>query len=212
MSKGRKERQPFNIFWLVVLAAMCVVIVADISRADEISSGQNCAGKSSACLNGGDSVAIGLGSPSFGAAIDQCLSTKSQTWLWGIWGNQDSESNYWCMGAQYRQLGLYDAAARVWCSKAGMNSLYSSHQECMSALSAPPEQPREAPVVAARLDDAVEDLHAAEIEEYQMLVADMQASYENLTAAEPQVVERTVVQEVERFTDDQRVRLAEIKE
>ena len=216
MSKGKKERQPFNIFWLVVLAAMCVVIIADVSRADEISSGRDCAGKSSACANqlvdiaGDSSKALGLGfsSPSFGTAIAQCVATEASNFVFGAYGKQKVVVNYWCMGSSLYQLGKYDAAARVWCAKTDLGDLYLSEGECVSALSASPEAPaEEAPVVVYE-----EDMHAAEIEEQQMLIADLAAKYENLAAAEPQTqtIERTIV--VPKLSESQRTALAEVKE
>jgi hypothetical protein len=56
--------------------------------------------------------------------------------------------------------------------------------------------------------EELEDLHAAEIEEQQMLLADMEAKIANLESS--QRISQTVVREVPLLSDSQRAKLAEV--
>jgi hypothetical protein len=220
MTKGRKEHEPVRLFWFVVLVAMIAVLVADISRADEISSGRDCAGKSSACANqlvdvpvniaGDSSKALGLGfsSPSFGVAISQCLATKSSNWVFGAYGKQSVVSNYHCMGLAYLQAGMLTAGEYILCTHTELSDM----PDCSAAVGEFSRLVAPEPVETANTDDIDAEYYAqAEmIEDQQMLIADLAAKYENLAQAEPRTIERTVVQQVPALSEKQRMALAQV--
>jgi hypothetical protein len=211
MSKGQKSKQPVSIFWLVVIAVVAVIVVSQIARADE------CAGKSSACSNqnvsiagdNSDALGIGFSSPSFGVAVAQCVATESRNFAFGAYGHQKVVVNYWCVGSSLYQMGKYYGAALALCKKTDLGKLYPSQDACLKDLSAPPAEVMAAPIVA--YDDAeLEELVAAELEDYQMLVSDMQAKIANLDNYEP--VQRTIVQQIPVLTESQRSQLQALKQ
>ena len=189
MTKGPKQYQPINPLWLVLVALAVVVIVSQVANAQhEVDVRQsNDMNTATGNVLGGDAIGVGFSSPSFGAAIAQCIATEASNWAFGAYGKQKVIVNYWCMGSSLYQMGRYDAAARVWCHRTDLGDLYPSRSVCMESLS---EGPVEAPVVvveggienSAFMDQhaETEELLAAEVEEYQMLVVDMQAKLDNL--------------------------------
>jgi len=208
MNKGKKEFQPINPLWVVIFAVAIAIIVSQVANAQESfqSNDMNTVGGD---IGGNDALGIGFSSPSFGAAISQCIATKSENYVFGAFGRQTVIVNYWCMGSSLYQMGKYDAAARVWCQKTDLGDLYPSQGECMKDLSAAPETPIVAPIVEGGIEDStfmdqhveIEDALAAEVEVYQMQMVDMRASIDNLENSRQQEAMRkaAVKQEIAEY-------------
>jgi hypothetical protein len=198
--------KPVNISWFLIACLLFTMLWVATGEAQEQrqSNDQN---EVQGHIVGSDALGLGLSSPSFGAAIAQCVATEASNFAFGAYGKQKVVVNYWCMGSSLYQMGHHDMAARVWCEKTDLGALYPSIGECINVASRPPETAVAAPVeVVSTPFDELEELHAAELEEQQMLLADLEAKIMNLQ--QPQV--RTIIQEKERFTPEQAAKLREV--
>ena len=215
-----------SAWWVVAILVAGMAVIAKSDAQETVIGDGPCAGRSSACSDqnvlvegvtvGGDkhdALGLGFSSPSFGAAIAQCVATEAGNYLFGAYGRQKVVVNYWCMGSSLRQLGLYDMSARVWCEKTDLGDLYPSIGECINAASTPPQSARDEPVEVSQVVDELEELHAAEIEEQLMLLADMQAKIMNLeTELDRAQPPQTIIQQVPALSDEQRQALKGLKD
>ena len=208
MSKGQNEFQPINPLWVVIVAVAIAIIVSQVANAQESfqSNDMNTVGGD---IRGSDALGIGFSSPSFGAAISQCVYTKAQNWFWGVWGNQDIGPNYHCMGLAYLQNGMLTAGTLYLCGHTELGELGDDCPAAVAEFSRQvlPEQPVDASEGgienSAFMDQhaEAEELLAAEVEEYGMLMLDMRASIDNLENSRQQEVMRkaAVKQEIAEY-------------
>jgi hypothetical protein len=67
-------------------------------------------------VGGSDNLALGLGSPSFGAAIGDCMGTQARSFLFGLYGQQTLTESYWCEAFNLASAGYPEAAAYILCN------------------------------------------------------------------------------------------------
>jgi len=209
MTRQNKER-----CWTALIIVVSVIALASQANAsgDRVTQSNDMnnqtTGDVATTLNtgGNDALGIGFSSPSFTSAISQCLATKSSNWLFGAYGAQKIVSNYHCMGLAYLSAGMTTAGEYILCTHTELSNL----PDCESAIkefkfpSAPP--PDANAEGGSNLSDVLEQFaeddqyQREQYEEQMMLVADLQAKYDNLASADPvQVTTREIVEVQQPF-------------
>lgn len=203
-----------NFGWFILAIVAGFLISWKAAKAQEIvTNAGDCAGRSSACADlntvvdvqgatiGGDNhkaVGIGLSSPSFTAAISQCVATEALSLAFGAWGKQKVVANYHCMGLAYLRSGMFNAGEYILCTHTELSHM--GEDECKAAVKqfVLPIVTEPEPEPSAELLE-LEEYHEERLEEQQMLIADMQAKIMNLeTELETELaqVPEPVVQQV----------------
>jgi len=126
---------------------------------------------------GNDAWGIGFSSPSFGAAISQCVATKASNWFFGAFSKQGVISNYHCMGLAYLRAGMVTAGEFYLC---GYTELSELGDACPAAVA---EFQRVIAPPPSDDDDGEEEYHAEQMAEQAMMYEDFQAKIRNLEDA-----------------------------
>lgn len=209
MSKGRKEFQPSNILWLVIAAVVVILLVSE-SKAQHQSNDMN--NQTAGDITGGNvafsgkgSYAIGQGS--FDVDINQCMGSVARSFVFGLYGDQKLQQNYWCHAESLFRLHRYEAAAHIWCNKTYLGELYESVESCVADMGEPPAMPEPAPEEPVAADE-YEDMHVAQLEEQQERIDELAA----LITRAPRTEKKTVYQQQPLLNERQRAALEELKE
>ena len=216
MSYKNPQLEKKKIDWLNVAAIVATVVLfllligSAFAQDDNFQSNDmNTQTAGNVSTGGNDALGLGFSSPSFGAAVAQCVATEASNYAFGAYGKQKIVVNYWCVGSSLYQMGKYYGAALALCRKTELGDLYPSEDECMSDLSTPPETPVTVvsePLVAEYREE--EDVHAQMILDQQMQLLDLASKYDDLSERRPE--NRVVYQPY--LSPEQRAALAEVKE
>lgn len=188
--RGDRKNHPVNILlYLVGLVIILTIGVLEAHGQHKCQGGHNCNdgsiinvdASSAPIIGGDDTIGIGLSSPSFTAAINQCLATESTNYAFGAYGKQRVISNYHCMGLAYLSAGMIEAGEYILCN--AENGPLSGMPDCESAVSQyVPRVDLPAKLPVYNYDDHIEEEenHVSQLEDQMMLMSDMQAKLENL--------------------------------
>ncbi len=182
MSKGPKEFQPINPLWVVIVAIAVGVLVSQVASATGDNRGPvtqevDIAGDSSKALG------IGFSSPSFTAAINQCIATEAENWFFGAYGKQKVVPNYHCMGLAYLQAGMIDAGEYILCKHTELSEM----PDCEKSVSQ--YVPRGTPEPVTGFEDYIEQheeeegAHVSQLQAQQIMISTLSDSLDNLEAS-----------------------------
>lgn len=162
----------------------------------QLSGGDNMA---SSNLSVGGSRAYAVGGPSFDVDIAQCLASKSDHYLFGVWAKQRVSQNLHCMGLAYLQAGMYEAAKHVLCEV--KNAPLSGMPNCPGPMVAEPPPP---PV--ENHDDEIAE-QTERIEAQMAMLAELSAEIDDLRS---RPAPRAVITKQPALTPEQRAALARV--
>lgn len=166
------------------------VITSQLSGGDSMASSN---------LNVGGSRAYAVGGPSFDVDIAQCLASKSDHYLFGVWAKQRVSQNLHCMGLAYLQAGMYEAAKHILCEV--KNAPLSGMPNCPG-----PMMVAEPPV--ENHDDELAE-QADRIEAQMAMLSELSAEIDDLRSR-PLPPPTTVVRKESALTPEQRAALARV--
>lgn len=213
---SRKKYKAVNGLLVAGLMLVLVIIYTKNASAQEVITGNSgdCAGRSSACadmtVGGSDAFGLGLSSPSFGAAISQCVATEASNWIFGAYGRQKVVANYHCMGLSYLRSGMYDAGEFILCKHTELSDMPdcpAAVAQFNMAVQAMPE-----PEVAEEKHEELEQIHDAQLSELMALQAWATVAQMQIAELEQEPAVQTVVREVPFIDAKKRAALEELKE
>ena len=189
-----------------------LLLVPAIGLADDDCKGHSCTGAEVdivSTLSGGDSnssssVSVGgsrgyaFGGASFDVDIAQCLASRSDQILFGLWAKQRIQQNLHCMGLAYLAAGMYDAGKHILCDL--KDSPLAGMPNCPGLIveDAPPPPP---PVEDTHLEE-IED-QAEQIATQMAMITELNEKYEALAKRPSKTVQRTVVESTPLLTREQ---------
>ena len=137
--------------------------------------------------------------------IRDCLATHSI--LFGLW--QGTHINPLCEAQRLNAVGKYQAAAELKCSLWKFKRVYG--KDCINAVILSTPEIIETPVMVEETDDD-DDYRDEQIEQQQIMIADLQMQFDTLEARRQQARARpapSVVQQ-QTYSDDQRAEVFKI--
>jgi len=221
--KGEKKYQPVSLFWTAVLiVALLVLWVSNAEAQHECQGGHNCNPDgvpvdvsqtvTGPIIGGDNSFGLGIGGSNFDFDIAQCLASKGTHIIVVSWSSL--VENPVCIAQYLNTIGAYNAAARVLCKTDKLSDVYSSENECISAVEIPvpngngkmaEEAALHAVFILAQAKDEHEEMFIAQQQE----IAYVKEELANLKA-EPRVVYRKAKEPF--LSDAKRAALLAVKE
>ncbi len=190
-----------NAFMAGLLIIFAFAYCAEASGTDRhVTAGDTTIGDT--LVGGSDSIGIGFGMGD--VDIAQCMYTKgTPVYQWGKY-------NKWCMADSLDSRGLHEAAAKLRCDVKEYRKIFESADECLK-LSLMKTFHVEPMVEPAKDDD--EDAH--ELEAVYARISDLEAKatqpIQIPEQSPPQVIERTLIEQVPLFSADKRAKLLAVK-
>jgi len=201
---GDKKYEPINLSWWIIVALVIVLVLLFSPTWAQHECRYNCPDDNpidvSQVVTGpiiGGNDYLGFGGPQFDVDIGQCMGTKSDHYIFGLWSNQRMVENYWCHAITLINAGYVDAGIFMLCKHTVLSEMDGCPGPFVELLTRPE--------TTSERDDQQEML--SNHDSLQMTLMNLQTQFDDLAKTRPQIVYR-VPPEVKEQIDDGAVRRA----